>query len=61
MKYYTSEDCMELGCQCEKCQNITINCCIGREIACPDNPRFDPEYVCPDFTPREEEEDNAAN
>lgn len=53
----TCVDSERLGCQCHKCAK---DCCyLNDNIICPDMNGYTPGYVCPDFTPREEDQDNA--
>lgn len=58
---YISEDCVKLKCQCCRCASNRAECCIHHEgMTCPDDTRkFYPGYVCPDFAPREEDQNNA--
>lgn len=53
------QDCVPLGCQCSKCAKMTSFCCCRDEhedVQCPDDREYNRFYVCPDFTPKEENE-----
>lgn len=58
------EACRVVGCQCCSCEKWRANyaCCTLRchqDVHCPDSPFFQEDYVCPDYTPREEAAENA--
>ena len=55
---YKETGCAGLACQCRNCGNYSFECCLFREIVCPEDRDYDPSYVCPDFK-QKEEPDNA--
>lgn len=59
----TDAICEGIGCKCEQCAVSIKGCCTRHsKVQCPDDAyHFDPDYVCPDFKPREEEHNNAAD
>lgn len=57
---FTAPECRDLGCQCERCKNNTFSCCFVHPIHCPNSDSYNPDYVCPGFTPKKEAHSNAA-
>lgn len=57
---YSNEECRDMRCRCERCENNSPTCCFGRPtVHCPDSVEYDPGYTCPDFTPKKEDDNNA--
>lgn len=54
-----TDPCVSMGCQCSQCKKNAFDpiCCMERDIACPNDPEYDPNYRCPEFTPKEEVQD----